>query len=115
MSVLGNGKTDSGREKRLGYKRPIFQLLRNRMVVGVYIAQYCSTVITFFFLTWFPVYLITEKQMTVLQVGFISIFPALAAFIGALTGGIFSDSLIRKGILQHWRERFRLSLECLFQ
>ena len=67
------------------------------MVVGVYIAQYCSTVITFFFLTWFPVYLLTEKQMTVLQVGFISIFPALAAFIGALTGGVFSDTLIRKG------------------
>ena len=97
LAVLENEKTDSGREKRLGSKRPIFQLLRNRMVVGVYIAQYCSTVITFFFLTWFPVYLITEKQMTVLQVGFISIFPALAAFIGALTGGIFSDSLIRKG------------------
>ena len=96
-SVLGNEKMDSGRENRVGYKRPVLQLLSNRMVVGVYIAQYCSTVITFFFLTWFPVYLITEKQMTVLQVGFISVFPALAAFIGALTGGVFSDTLIRRG------------------
>lgn len=95
--VLGNEKKDVGSEKCVGNKHPVFQLLSNRMILGVYLAQYCSTVITFFFLTWFPVYLITEKHMTVLQVGFISVFPALAAFIGALTGGIFSDTLIRRG------------------
>ena len=61
-SVLGNGKTDSGREKQYRYKRPIFPIVTQSHGYGVYIAQYCSTVITYFFLTWFPVYLITEKQ-----------------------------------------------------
>src|SRR5690606_2362399 len=90
-------KQDSNAEQPIKAKRPILQLLTNRMTLGVYIAQYCSTVITYFFLTWFPIYLITEKQMSVLQVGFVSVFPALAAFIGSLTGGAFSDFLIRKG------------------
>lgn len=95
--VMGHEKVGKEREKQTANKHPIFQLLSNRMIMGVYIAQYCSTVITFFFLTWFPIYLIKEKEMNVLQVGFVSVFPALAAFIGALTGGMFSDWLIRKG------------------
>ena len=76
---------------------PIFQLLRNRTIVGIYVAQYCSTTINYFFITWFPVYLIEEKNMSVLQVGFVSVFPALCAFIGSLLGGIFSDFLLKKG------------------
>jgi len=79
-------------------KMPVLQLLGNRMIIGIYLSQYCSTAITYFFLTWFPIYLVTEKQMTVLEVGFISMFPALGAFIGQLAGGAFSDSLIKKGL-----------------
>lgn len=80
-----------------GGKNIAFKMLGNRTLIGIYIAQYSATVITYFFLTWFPIYLITEKQMSVLQVGFVSIFPALSAFIGSLLGGICSDALIRKG------------------
>ncbi|MEI4769779.1 MFS transporter [Psychrobacillus sp. FJAT-51614] len=87
---------DESSAESLG-KRVIFRLLKNRMIVGVYIAQYSATTITYFFLTWFPVYLITEKSMSVLEVGFVSIFPAFAAFIGAITGGMFSDRLMGKG------------------
>lgn len=106
ISVSDNKRQDSISKKRAGLESPIIQLLRNRMIVGVYIAQYCSTVISFFFLTWFPVYLITEKKMTILQVGFISIFPSLAAFIGSLMGGIFSDLLIKRGHSRTFARKF---------
>jgi len=33
----------------------IKQLLGNRMMLGVYIGQYCINTLTYFFLTWFPV------------------------------------------------------------
>ena len=75
----------------------IKQLLSNRMLVGVYIGQYAITTLTYFFLTWFPVYLVKERHMSILKVGFVAALPAVCGFIGGVLGGIFSDFLIRKG------------------
>lgn len=74
------------------------QLLTNRMLLGVYIAQYCINVLTYFFLTWFPIYLIEERGMSILEAGFIASLPALSGFTGALVGGVLSDFLIKKGV-----------------
>jgi len=74
------------------------QLLGSRMLVGVYIAQYCITTITYFFLTWFPVYLVEGRGMSILKVGFVASLPALFGFVGGILGGVFSDALIRRGL-----------------
>jgi len=75
----------------------IGQLLANRMLVGIYLGQYCITTLTWFFLTWFPIYLVKERGMSILQVGFAAALPALAGFIGGVLGGWFSDWLLRRG------------------
>jgi ACS family glucarate transporter-like MFS transporter len=63
------------------------------MLLGVYIGQYCITTLTYFFLTWFAVYLFTERHMTILKAGFIAALPAVAGFLG----GFVSDRMIRSG------------------
>lgn len=73
------------------------QLLTNRMLLGVYLGQYCITCLTYFFLTWFPVYLVQERGMSILKAGFIASLPAIFGFIGGLLGGILSDHLLRRG------------------
>jgi ACS family glucarate transporter-like MFS transporter len=75
----------------------ISQLLKNRMMLGVYLGQYCINAITYFFLTWFPVYLVQERGMTILKAGFIASLPAICGFIGGVLGGIISDWLLRRG------------------
>ena len=75
----------------------IKQLLGNRMLLGIYIAQYCITTLTYFFLTWFPVYLVTERHMTILKAGFIAALPAIAGFLGGILGGFVSDRMIKAG------------------
>jgi ACS family glucarate transporter-like MFS transporter len=75
----------------------IKQLLSNRMLLGVYIGQYCITTLTYFFLTWFPVYLVTERHMTILKAGFIAALPAVAGFLGGILGGFVSDRMIKAG------------------
>lgn len=75
----------------------IKELLSNRMLVGVYIGQYCITTLTYFFLTWFPIYLVQDRGMTILKAGFIASIPALAGFIGGLLGGSMSDWLLKRG------------------
>jgi len=73
------------------------QLLGNRMLLGIYIGKYCITAITGFFLTWFPVYLVQARGMSILKAGFVAVLPALFGFIGGVLGGVFSDYLLRKG------------------
>lgn len=74
----------------------IKQLLGNRMLLGVYIGQYCITTLTYFFLTWFPVYLVKQKGLTILQAGFVATIPALAGFVGGVLGGVISDAILRR-------------------
>ncbi len=73
------------------------ELLCNRMLVGIYLGQYCITTLTYFFLTWFPVYLVKERGMSILKAGFVASLPALCGFIGGLLGGMASDFMLRKG------------------
>jgi ACS family glucarate transporter-like MFS transporter len=75
----------------------IKQLLGNRMLVGVYVAQYCITTLTYFFLTWFPVYLVKERGFSILNAGFVAALPAICGFLGGVLGGIISDALLRRG------------------
>jgi ACS family glucarate transporter-like MFS transporter len=75
----------------------IGELLSNRMLLGVYIGQYCITTLTYFFLTWFPVYLVQERHMTILKAGFVASLPAIAGFLGGITGGWMSDRLSKAG------------------
>src|SRR5215470_5225032 len=74
----------------------IGQLLSNRMMLGVYIGQYCINTLTYFFLTWFPVYLVKERGLSILQAGFVASLPALCGFFGGVLGGVLSDFILRK-------------------
>jgi ACS family glucarate transporter-like MFS transporter len=74
----------------------IKQLLGSRMLVGVYVGQFCITTLTYFFIQWFPGYL-ESLGMSILKVGLVAVLPALCAFSGGILGGRFSDSLLRRG------------------
>ncbi|OYD60145.1 UNVERIFIED_ORG: ACS family glucarate transporter-like MFS transporter [Burkholderia sp. CF145] len=75
----------------------IRQLLTNRMLLGVYLAQFCINVLTYFFLTWFPIYLVQARGMTILQAGLVASLPAICGFLGGVLGGVLSDTMIRHG------------------
>jgi ACS family probable galactarate transporter len=75
----------------------IKQLLTNRMMLGVFFGQYFINTITWFFLTWFPIYLVQDKGMSILKVGLVASIPALCGFAGGVLGGVFSDALIKRG------------------
>ena len=74
------------------------QLLANRMLLGIYLAQYCITALTYFYATWFPIYLIKARHMSLAHAGLASAGPAIAGFVGGVLGGIVSDMLLKKGV-----------------
>jgi ACS family glucarate transporter-like MFS transporter len=73
------------------------ELLSHRMLVGIYLGQYCITTLTWFFLTWFPVYLSQARHLSIMKVGFAAALPALCGGTGGILGGVVSDKLLRAG------------------
>jgi ACS family D-galactonate transporter-like MFS transporter len=74
----------------------IWFLLRQRQILGASIGQFAGNSTLVFFLTWFPTYLATERQMDWLKVGIFAMLPYIAASIGVLVGGWVSDTLIKR-------------------
>ncbi|MGL5456246.1 MAG: MFS transporter [Citrobacter telavivensis] len=81
--------------KRAGLQE-IAQLFKSRMLIGIFIGQYCISAITWFFMTWFPIYLVKERGMSILQAGFMASVPAICGLVGGILSGFFSDWLLRK-------------------
>ena len=97
-AVVDMDHKKAGNDKKAGPKLDyIKQLLSNRMMLGIFFGQYFLNTITWFFLTWFPIYLVQEKGMSILKVGFVASIPALCGFVGGVLGGLFSDYLIKRG------------------
>jgi ACS family glucarate transporter-like MFS transporter len=73
------------------------ELMQSRMMVGIYLGQFCINAITYFFITWFPVYLVQQRGMSILNAGIVASIPAICGFTGGVLGGVWSDFLIRRG------------------
>jgi ACS family glucarate transporter-like MFS transporter len=74
----------------------IRQLLTNRMLIGVYLGQFCITTLTYFFIQWFPGYL-ESRGMSIVKAGVLTAPTALCGCIGGVLGGQFSDWLLKRG------------------
>lgn len=74
------------------------EVLSYRKLWGIYIGQFAVNSTLWFFLTWFPKYLVDYRGMGFIQSGYWASIPYLAAFLGVLCSGFLSDYLIRKGI-----------------
>jgi ACS family glucarate transporter-like MFS transporter len=72
-------------------------LLSCRMLIGVYLGQYCIVTLTWFFLTWFPIYLAQARHMSIVKVGLAAAVPGLCGGFGGILGGAVSDRLLHKG------------------
>ncbi len=77
----------------------IRQLIGSRMMIGIYIGQYCINALTYFFITWFPVYLVQARGMSILKAGFVASVPAVCGFVGGVLGGDFDWLMRRTGSL----------------
>jgi ACS family D-galactonate transporter-like MFS transporter len=71
-------------------------LLGYRQMWGACLGQFGGNSTLVFFLTWFPTYLATERQMGWIKIGFFAVMPFLAAAVGVMFGGWLSDELLKR-------------------
>lgn len=75
----------------------ITELFKHRQLLGIYLGQFANTSTMFFFLTWFPSYLVMAKNLPLLKAGIYAVIPYIGALIGVLLGGRWSDTMLRHG------------------
>ena len=73
-------------------------MFKSRKLIGIYFGQFTISATFWFFLTWFPTYLVQYRHMDFIKSGYVASVPYLAAFIGVLLAGFVSDRLIRRGV-----------------
>jgi ACS family D-galactonate transporter-like MFS transporter len=89
---------DDRRTERVAVTRAdVATVLGRRKLWGIYLGQFCLTSTLWFFLTWFPTYLVEYRDMDYIKSGFLASLPFIAALIGVLFSGAFSDFLLRRG------------------
>lgn len=69
-----------------------------RKLWGIYIGQFAVNSTLWFFLTWFPTYLVKYRGLNFLKSGYLASAPFLAAFAGLITSGLLSDYMLKKGV-----------------
>ena len=74
------------------------EVLSHRKLWGIYIGQFAVNSTLWFFLTWFPKYLVDYRSMDFIKSGYLASVPYLAAFAGVLCSGFLSDYQIKKGV-----------------
>ncbi len=88
---------DSRVQKAAITRSDVAAVLGRRKLWGIYLGQFCLTSTLWFFLTWFPTYLVEYRGMDYIKSGFLAALPFIAALIGVLFSGVFSDFLLRRG------------------
>lgn len=78
-------------------KVPWLSLFRYRTIWGMMIGFFCLNFVIYFFITWFPSYLVQARGFSLKELGTLGVLPALLAIPGGWLGGFVSDALYRRG------------------
>lgn len=98
--ALVNSRANRGNSEyvrsQMPFGRQLIAIFGNRMMGAFLVAQYAVTAITWFFLAWYPSYLVQTYGLSVAEAAAASAPPAIAGFVGGLCVGFFSDYVLKR-------------------
>ncbi|WP_425469627.1 MFS transporter [Paraburkholderia unamae] len=90
-------------------------LFRYRTVWGMMLGFFCLNFVIYFFITWFPSYLVEARGFSLKSLGTLGTLPAIASIPGGWLGGWLSDTLVKRGWSLTARARRASSAACCFR
>lgn len=79
-----------------------YQLLKYKPIWAMCLGFFTINYTSYFFITWLPTYLVQEKGMGLIKMGFIATLPLLCGMVAEMTAGWISDRM-------HSSNRFSLT------
>lgn len=97
--LVKRSHTAEARSNASVFKRSdLKEVFIHRKLWGIYIGQFAIGGTLWFFLTWFPTYLVKYRGVSFLQSGFLASAPFLSAFAGIILSGFLSDYMVRRKV-----------------
>jgi len=93
--LLDLGSAPASEQKAKVSLADLRTVFKYRKLWGVYIGQFAVTSSQWFFLTWFPTYLVEFRHLSILKSGIYVSLPFIAAFLGTQISGFMSDKILR--------------------
>jgi len=78
-------------------KQPLIYYLKQPIILSTIVVFFATNYITYFFLTWFPSYLVMAQNLSIKDMSIVSVIPWLLGALGYISGGIISDHLVKLG------------------
>jgi sugar phosphate permease len=76
-------------------RKPLGEYLARPAVLATAFAFFGYSCILFFFLTWFPTYLVSARHLSIASMSFATMIPWLVGFVGLVVGGPVCDLIFR--------------------
>ena len=73
-----------------------YELLKYRNVIAMCLGFFLFNYAIYFFITWFPTYLVKDRGMKMMTMGFFAMLPPLCGILAQWTGGIVTDYLYQR-------------------
>ncbi|GAB7126465.1 MFS transporter [Silvimonas sp. JCM 19000] len=73
----------------------LLHYIKQPVIMATAFAFFCYNYILFFFLTWFPSYLMLAHGLNIKQMSLVTVIPWVVGFIGLALGGVISDVILR--------------------
>jgi ACS family D-galactonate transporter-like MFS transporter len=86
-------------------KVPWKSLFRYRTVWGMMLGFFCLNFVMYFFITWFPTYLVEARGFKMIKMGFVPAIPPTVGMLMGWMGGLTSDKLVKKGVRLNWARK----------
>ncbi|MDR3561037.1 MAG: MFS transporter [Negativicutes bacterium] len=75
-----------------------YQLLRYRNIQAMCVGFFMSNYAIYFYITWFPTYLVKERGMALIKMGWVAMIPPLAALTVGLISASIADWFYARGV-----------------
>lgn len=81
---------------QVGERIPLSFYIRQPIILATVVAFFATNYATYFFLTWFPSYLVMARDLSVQNMAIVSVIPWLFGAVGYSAGGFLSDYLVKR-------------------
>jgi len=77
-------------------KVSLMSIIKQKRILALMLGMFGYNYTLFFFLTWFPTYLVDARHLSIKEMGFAAMIPWIAGAIGQLLGSLIIDYIYRK-------------------
>jgi ACS family hexuronate transporter-like MFS transporter len=77
-------------------RTPVLEIILQRSVLVTGVSLFCYNYILYFFMTWFPSYLIDAKGIDLKSMSIVTSLPWLVGTVGFLCGGVLIDYIYKR-------------------